>query len=163
LENIREPTKTKPEGRYGSAFEAAVSVAAKLSAPAAAMAPASPDVAASIALNPAATLEQRRAALRPALDSGHLKTSDVLAILTARGRTPVPARQDGRPRATASSGSAGSGPRRLRQRRSQTRRPRRGLRRRAQGRDADGHAPRSHRAGRRNQGAPENRRNATIC
>lgn len=98
LENIREPTKTKPEGRYGSAFEAAVSVAAKLSAPAGAMAAASPDVAASIALDPAASLEQRRAALRPALDSGRLKSSDVLAILTAKGDAPapVPAKAGGR-------------------------------------------------------------------
>ena len=89
IENIREPTKTKPEGRYGTAFEAAVSVAAKLTVPANAMAATPPDVAANIALNPAATLEQRRAALRPALDGGRLKTSDVLTILTAKDETPA--------------------------------------------------------------------------
>ncbi len=100
LENIREPTKTKPEGRYGSAFEAAVSLAARLNAPASAMTLASPDVAASIALNPSATLEQRRSALRPALDSGRLKSSDVLAILTAKDETPAaPAKTGGRAQA----------------------------------------------------------------
>jgi hypothetical protein len=89
IENIREPTKTRPEGRYGTALEAAVSIAAKLSVPANALAATPSDVAAAIALNPAATLEQKRAALRPALEGGRLKTSDVLAILTAKDETPV--------------------------------------------------------------------------
>lgn len=89
IENIREPTKTKPEGRYGTPFEAAVSVAAKLGVPAGAMASAPPDVAAGIVRNPAATLEQKRAALRPAVDNGRLKTADILAVLTAKDETPT--------------------------------------------------------------------------
>ena len=46
-------------------------------------------LSASLRVNPAATLEQRRAALRPALDGGRLKTSDVLTILTAKDETPA--------------------------------------------------------------------------
>jgi len=79
----------KPEGRYASAFEAAVSVSAKLSVPANAIAAIPADVAAAIVLNPNATLEQKRAALRPALDSGRIKSSDVLAVLTAKDEIPV--------------------------------------------------------------------------
>ncbi|MBP9234844.1 MAG: hypothetical protein KBF30_09240 [Hyphomonadaceae bacterium] len=82
------PDAKKPEGRYASAFEAAVSVAAKLSVPANAMAAAPADAAAAIVLNPDATLEQKRAALRPALDGGRIKSSDVLAVLTAKDETP---------------------------------------------------------------------------
>jgi hypothetical protein len=97
IENIREPTKIKPEGRYGTPFEAAVSVAAKLNASPAAMAATPADIAAGIALNPAATLEQRRAALRPALDGGRIKSQDVLSILTAKDETPAaPAKTTGR-------------------------------------------------------------------
>jgi hypothetical protein len=83
------PGAKKPEGRYTSPFEAAVSVAAKLSAPATALASAPADVAAAIVLNPNATLEQKRAALRPALDGGLIKSADVLAVLTAKDETPA--------------------------------------------------------------------------
>ena len=83
------PGARKPEGRYTSPFEAAVSVAAKLSAPATALAGAPADVAAAIVLNPNATLEQKRAALRPALDGGLIKSADVLAVLTAKDETPA--------------------------------------------------------------------------
>lgn len=96
LENLSEPTRTPPEGRYGSMFEAAVSLAARLSAPAGAMSQASPDIAASIALNPSATLEQRRAALRPGLESGRLRSQDVLAVLTAKDDRPGPPKAPGR-------------------------------------------------------------------
>jgi len=78
------PGAKKPDGRYASAFEAAVSVAAKLSVPSNTLANAPADVAAAIVLNPGATLEQRRAALRPALDGGRIKSADVLAVLTAK-------------------------------------------------------------------------------
>lgn len=83
------PGAKKPEGRYTSPFEAAVSVAAKLSAPATALASAPADVAAAIVLNPNATLEQKRSALRPALDGGLIKSADVLAVLTAKDETPA--------------------------------------------------------------------------
>jgi len=83
------PGAKKPDGRYASAFEAAVSIAAKLSVPANALATAPADVAAAIVLNPNATLEQKRAALRPALDGGLIKSADVLAVLTAKDTTPA--------------------------------------------------------------------------
>lgn len=84
---ITMPGGKKPDGRYGSAFEAAVSVAAKLSVPSNALAGAPADVAAAIVLNPDATVEQKRAALRPALDGGRIKSADVLAVLTAKDET----------------------------------------------------------------------------
>ncbi|RZJ16182.1 MAG: hypothetical protein EON91_14130, partial [Brevundimonas sp.] len=92
---ITAPGGKKPEGRYASAFEAAVSVAAKLSVPANALAAPPADVAAAIVLNPNATLEQKRAALRPALEGGRITSADVLAVLTAKDETaakPAPTR-----------------------------------------------------------------------
>ncbi len=86
---IAAPEGKKPEGRYATPLEAAVSVAAKLSAPSAALAGAPADIAAAIVQNPSATLEQKRAALRPAIEGGRLKTSEVLAVLTAKDETPV--------------------------------------------------------------------------
>lgn len=83
------PGAKKPEGRYASAFEAAVSVAAKLSVPANALSNVPADIAAAIVLNPNATLDQKRAALRPALDGGRIKSADVLAVLTAKDETPT--------------------------------------------------------------------------
>ena len=89
LATMETPAKTKPEGRYGTPFEAAVSIGAKLSAPAGAFANTPSDVAAAIVQHPAASLEQKRGALRPALDGGRLKPADVLAVLTAKDETPV--------------------------------------------------------------------------
>ncbi|MEQ1609388.1 MAG: hypothetical protein ABL956_10550 [Hyphomonadaceae bacterium] len=86
---IAAPESKKPEGRYGTPFEAAVSIAAKLPATAGALSTAPADVAAAVVLNPNATLEQKRAALRPALDSGRIKSADVLAVLTAKEETPA--------------------------------------------------------------------------
>ncbi len=80
--------KSRPQGRYGNAFEAAVSIAAKLTVPANAFASTPSDIAAAVVLHPSATLEQKRAALRPALDSDRIKPADVLAILTAKDETP---------------------------------------------------------------------------
>ncbi len=99
VETMRAPTKTKLEGRYSTPFETAVSVAAKLSVPANALAAAPGDVAAAIVLNPAATLDQRRGALRPALDGGQIKPSDVLAVLTAKNETQAPKPTGGRAQA----------------------------------------------------------------
>lgn len=87
---IAAPESKKPDGRYATPFEAAVSLAAKLSAPANALNGMPGDIAAAIVLNPNATLEQRRAALRPALDSGRIKSADLLAVLTAKSETPAP-------------------------------------------------------------------------
>jgi hypothetical protein len=82
--------KTRPEGRYASAFDAAVSVAAKLSAPAAAFTGMPSDVAAAVVLHPNATNEQRRAALRAAIDSPRIKASNVIEILAAKTEAPAP-------------------------------------------------------------------------
>jgi hypothetical protein len=82
--------KTRPDGRYANAFDAAVSVAAKLSAPPAAFAAMPQDVAAAIVLHPNATLEQRRGALRAAIDSPRIKASDVAGIVTAKDEAPAP-------------------------------------------------------------------------
>jgi hypothetical protein len=89
ISTMEAPGKTRPEGRYATPFEAAVSMAAKLSAPASALANAPPDVAAAIVQHPSATLEQKRAALRPALDGGRLKPADVLAVVNAKDETPT--------------------------------------------------------------------------
>ena len=81
--------KARPEGRYANAFEAAVSVAAKLSVSVNGFAATPGDVAAAVVQHPGATLEQKRAALRPALDAGKIKPLDVLTTLTAKDETPT--------------------------------------------------------------------------
>lgn len=80
--------KARPEGRYANAFEAAVSIAAKLSVPVNGFVATPGDVAAAVVQHPGATLEQKRAALRPALDAGKIKPLDVLTTLTAKDETP---------------------------------------------------------------------------
>ena len=97
---ITTPDIKKPEGRYSSPLEASISVRAKLSVPANAFAAVPADIAAQVALNKAATNEQRRAAMRPAFNGGKIKAADVLAILalkdadapkpTTRGAAPKP-------------------------------------------------------------------------
>jgi hypothetical protein len=91
--------KTRPEGRYANAFDAAVSVAAKLSAPPAAFTNMPSDIAAAIVLHPSATLEQKRAALRHALDNPRIKPADILAILSAPDETPTTPTPRGQQRA----------------------------------------------------------------
>jgi|GEM_PF-2538727 len=96
---ITTPDIKKPDGRYGSALEATISVRAKLSVPANAFASVPTDIAALVALDKNATNEQRRAAMRPAFNGGKIKAADVLAILalkdadapkTTRGAAPKP-------------------------------------------------------------------------
>ncbi len=89
LPAIASPDVRKPDGRYATPLQAAVSVAAKLSAPANTLAAAPGDIAAAIALDRSATNEQRRAALRPAFAAGKLKPADVLAILSLRDEPPA--------------------------------------------------------------------------
>jgi hypothetical protein len=81
LPAINAPELKKPDGRYATPFEAAVSVAAKLPVPANAFNGMRADVAAAIATNEDATPAQRRAALRVAIDGGKLKAADVAAVL----------------------------------------------------------------------------------
>ncbi|HEX5006326.1 MAG TPA: hypothetical protein VFV70_04390 [Hyphomonadaceae bacterium] len=109
--------KTKPEGRYDNAFDAAVSVAAKLSAPPSAFAGMPSDVAAAIVLHPGATNEQKRGALRAAIDSPRVKASNVVEILLVKDETPAakPARgsqtaPDFLSLAITAAGSAEAGP-----------------------------------------------------
>lgn len=91
--------KSRPQGRYTNAFETAVSVAAKLSVQANAFASMPADIAAAVVLHPNATLEQKRAALRPALGDSRIRVSDVLAVLTAKDEAPAAASRRGAPRA----------------------------------------------------------------
>lgn len=98
LPAIAAPEMKKPDGRYATPLQAAVSVAAKLNTPANAFANAPADVATAVALNANATNEQRRAALRPAFAAGKIKAADALAILSLKDETPAPATR-GAPRA----------------------------------------------------------------
>ena len=84
LPAINSPDVAKPDGRFATPLEAAISVAAKLPVPANAFAMTAPDVAAAVALNKDASPEQRRAAIRPALNSGRLKPADAAAILALK-------------------------------------------------------------------------------
>lgn len=86
---IASPGTKKPDGRFGSSVEAAVSVAAKLPATSASFATAPSDIAAAVALNPKATTEQRRAAMRTAFNAGKLKAADLLAILSLKNDAPA--------------------------------------------------------------------------
>jgi hypothetical protein len=89
ISTMETTARTKPEGRYATPFEAAVSISAKLSAPASAFVGTPADVAAAIVKHRAATPEQKRAALRPALEGGRLQPADVLAVLNAKDETPA--------------------------------------------------------------------------
>jgi hypothetical protein len=89
LPAINAPELKKPEGRFATPFEAAVSVAAKLPAPASAFAGMRADVAAAIAANDEATPTQRRAALRIAIEGGKLKAADVAEVLALPAEAPV--------------------------------------------------------------------------
>ncbi len=95
LSTIQAPgqtsSKTRPDGRYDTAYEAAVSIAAKLPVPANGMAATPADIAASIVMHPSATIEQKRAALIPALEGGKIKAADVLAVLALKDETPATA------------------------------------------------------------------------
>jgi hypothetical protein len=93
IETMREPTRTQPEGRYGSAFEAAVSVSAKLSAPADAFKTMPADLAAAILFHPAATPQQKRAALPAALAGGKAMPADAMTVLAAKAEAPPAARR----------------------------------------------------------------------
>lgn len=88
---ISTPGLKKPDGRFGSAVEAAISVAAQLPTTAASFAGTPPDVAAAVALNTKATNEQRRAAMRVAFNGGKLKPADVAAILALKDDAPAKA------------------------------------------------------------------------
>jgi len=84
INTLETPGKVKPEGRYGTAFEAAVSVTAKLSVPANAFAATPADVAAAVVNHPDASPEQKRAALKPALDGSKVNAALVLEILNPK-------------------------------------------------------------------------------
>jgi hypothetical protein len=85
---ITSPGTKKPDGRFGSPVEAAVSVAAKLPATSTSFAGVPCDIAAAVALNPQATTEQRRAAMRTAFSGGKLKAADLLAIVSLKDDAP---------------------------------------------------------------------------
>lgn len=91
LDAIGSPDIKKPDGRFGSPVEAAVSVAAKLPATPTSFAATPSDIAAAVAANPKATPEQRRAALRAAFNGGKLKAEDVAEILALKDDVPAKA------------------------------------------------------------------------
>lgn len=83
VESMRETTKTKPQGRFGSAFEAAMSIFGKLQPANDAFRNSPPDIAALVVTHKEATPEQKSAALRAAVDAGLVKPADVRAALLA--------------------------------------------------------------------------------
>jgi len=91
LPAIASPEIKKPDGRYATPLQAAVSVAARLTVPANALANAPGDIAAAIALDKNATNDQRRAALSPAFSAGKLKPADILAVLSLADEPPATA------------------------------------------------------------------------
>jgi hypothetical protein len=99
LPAMASPDTRKPDGRYATPLEAAISVAAKLPAPANAFTGAPGDIAAAVALNADATSDQRRAALRPAFSADKIKAADALVILSLKQDAPAaPARSRAAPR-----------------------------------------------------------------
>jgi hypothetical protein len=101
---MQAPGKTRPDGRYGTALDAAVSIAAKLPAPVSALLLTPPDIAAAIVQNPAATIEQKRAALRPALEGGKIKAPDLALVLALKDETPTAKPANSRATAAAAPG-----------------------------------------------------------
>ncbi len=99
LAYMEAPAKAKPEGRYATALDTAISIAAKLPAGANAFAATPGDIAAAVIAHPDATPEQKRAALRPALNAGQIKAAAVLDVLhaeTAATARPAQAAAAGR-------------------------------------------------------------------
>lgn len=91
IEFMRAPTNTKPEGRYGSMFEAAVSAYAGLGVPRNAMNRMPADWAVALVRNQKASPEQRAAAMTVAARAGKLDAADVKAVLqTASEQPPRP-------------------------------------------------------------------------
>lgn len=89
LPAIATPGVKKPDGKYATPLQSAVSVAARLSVPNNALASTPGDIAAAVALDKNATNDQRRAALRPAFAAGKLKPADVFAILSLKDDPPA--------------------------------------------------------------------------
>lgn len=83
IEYMREPTNTKPDGRYGTMFETAVSTYAGLGVPRNAMNQMPADWAMALVRNDRATSEQKTAAMRIAARAGKLEAGDVEAVLKA--------------------------------------------------------------------------------
>jgi hypothetical protein len=93
IETMREPTKTRPAGRYATPFDTAVSVSAKLSAPSNAFAAMPGDIALGVVRHVGATPEQKRAALPRAVDQGKANAADIVAVATLEAAKPAaPAR-----------------------------------------------------------------------
>ncbi len=83
IEYMRAPTNTKPDGRYRTMFETAVSTYAGLGVPRNAMSQMPADWATALVRNEAATAEQKSAAMRIAGRAGKLEAADVKAVLAA--------------------------------------------------------------------------------
>jgi hypothetical protein len=92
ISNMETPGKAKPDGRYGTALDAAVSIAAKLNVPANGFAATPADVAAYVVGHPDASLDQKRAALKPALDGGKINAAQVMEVIAAKDAPPEDAK-----------------------------------------------------------------------
>jgi hypothetical protein len=97
IEAMRAPTKAKPAARFDTMFDAAVSIHAKLPVTGDSFRATPPDIAAFVIRHAFATSEQKRAALRIALDGGKISDQDVRGVMLAKpdaesakqtGRTP---------------------------------------------------------------------------
>jgi hypothetical protein len=95
IEAMRAPTKAKPAARFDDMFNAALSIHAKLPVNGDSFRTTPPDVAAFVVRHAFATPEQKRGALRIALDGGKIGSQDVRAVYMARDEAE-PARQAGR-------------------------------------------------------------------
>jgi hypothetical protein len=90
IEYMRAPTNAKPEGRYGTMFEAAVSTQAGLSVPRNAMNQMPADWAVALVRNPKATPEQKATAMRIAARAGKLEADDVAGVVEAMAADTAP-------------------------------------------------------------------------
>jgi hypothetical protein len=81
IETMRQPARARPAGRYGSAFEIAVSLSAGLGVPRGALDALPPDLAQAVANHPSASPDQKRAAVSSLLAAGRLTEADLRAAM----------------------------------------------------------------------------------
>lgn len=99
IEAMREPTKAKPAARFDSMFNAAVSIHAKLPVGPDSFRQTPPDVAGYVVKHAFASGEQKRGALRIALDGAKISPEEVRAVYDAPADSKTDVRPTARPRA----------------------------------------------------------------
>ncbi|MBI1339276.1 hypothetical protein GC169_03570 [bacterium] len=88
MEALREPTRTRPEAKFGTPFEAAVSITARL-APGAGAPSVRPDIAAMVIRHPEAGIDLKRAVVSAAVDHARIAPEDARAVLNAAAADPA--------------------------------------------------------------------------